>query len=88
MGNANDAVTVPPLQVVLIAGGVTTGVGLTVTDTVNAEPVHEPEVGVTEYATTMGLVVEFNNVPVVKLLAFVPATLPVMPATEGVATQV
>jgi hypothetical protein len=78
-----------PLQILFVAGFVTTGVGLTVTTKLYGDPTHDPvvEVGVTRYST----------VPAVELLKLVriwfiippeppaaPVTLPVIAPTVHV----
>src|ERR1044071_1702383 len=53
------------------------GAGLTVTVTVNVDPVHEPDVGVTVYVAVCAVLVGLVNVPVIDEPD--PATPPVIP---------
>ena len=61
---------------------VTAGRGLTVTVILNAVPIHEPVVGVTEYTILMAALVVLVSVPVI-LLAAEPDAVPVIPVTIG-----
>ena len=56
--------------------------GFTVTVTVNVDPVHEPDSGVTVYTTFIAAFVVFTNVPPI-LDAPLPSAVPVIPTTLG-----
>jgi hypothetical protein len=62
------------------------GLGLTVTVTVNGDPVQLPEVGVTVNVAVWEVLVEFVNVPVI-LFAPLPIAPPVNPADRVGAGQ-
>jgi hypothetical protein len=63
------------------------GTGFMVTATVNVDPVHEPDVGVTVYVAVCVPVVEFVRLPVI-LVWLVPAAPPLMlPVTDGAAHE-
>jgi hypothetical protein len=59
------------------------GLGFTVTATLKAAPEQLPEVGITEYVTTIAAFVVFINVPDANEFAAVPACVPVIPVTVG-----
>ena len=75
-----DIVKVPPLQIVAVWFGIT-GVGFTVTVTVNDDPMQvpaAPEVGVIEYVAVCTVAVGLMSVPLM-FAALLPAVPPVMP---------
>src|ERR1043166_1782730 len=69
-------VNVAPLQIVVVKLFID-GLGFTVTVTVNVDPVHEPDVGVTVYVAVCAVLVGLVNVPVIDEPD--PATPPVIP---------
>tara|TARA_R110002020_G_scaffold163582_1_gene349670 strand:- start:89 stop:355 length:267 start_codon:yes stop_codon:yes gene_type:complete len=78
-------VKVSPLQIVGVWVGMT-GLGLTLTVTVNVFPTQVPEVGVTVYVAFSGVLVLLVRVPV--MFAPLPDDPPLRPAGREGAVQV